>query len=129
MMVRLYRPGDAIQLLIEQVYALGAAQLLLEHPDFDPTRAWVAETEGQIRGFACCTGTFLACAVGAYEELLDVVHQDAGLREYGSLKVSYFCPFACLGSFPTARVRSTTICPAYPSMRRCFRCCRIWAGR
>ena len=92
MLIRLYRPEDAIQPLVEQVYAPGAARLLLEHPDFDPTRAWVAETQGQIRGFACCTGAFLACAVGECEELLDVVHQDAGLRGYDSLKVSYFCP-------------------------------------
>jgi len=91
-MVRPYRRDDDVGQLIEQVYAPGAAQLLLEHPDFDPHRAWVAEGGRQICGFACCTGQFLACAVGECEELLDVVHQDAALRGYTALKVSYFCP-------------------------------------
>ena len=88
MMVRLYRPGDAIQSLMEQVYAPGTAKLLLEHPDFDPTRAWVAESDGAIQGFACCTGAFLACAVGACEELLDERNRSAceKMRSNGMMK-------------------------------------------
>jgi len=66
--------------------------MLLEHQAFDANRAWVTEQNGQLQGFACCTGDFLACAVGACEELLDVVHQDAALRGCVHLKISYFCP-------------------------------------
>ena len=92
MKIRQYRPGDDIRPLVEREYAPGSMDLLTEHPDFEPQRAWVAEENGEICGFACCTGQFLACAVGGCEELLDVVHQDAGLRGYDKLKVSYFCP-------------------------------------
>ena len=38
-MVRLYRTGDAIQPLIEQVYAPGAAQLLLEGNTYNQVMA------------------------------------------------------------------------------------------
>lgn len=92
MQIRQYRPGDDIRPLVEREYAPGATELLLGHPDFDGQRAWVVAQNGEISGFACCTGPFLACAVGACEELLDVIHQDAGLRGYEKLKISYFCP-------------------------------------
>lgn len=92
MLIRQYRQGDPIRPLIEREYAPGAAELLTGHPDFEAQRAWVVEQDGEINGFACCTGAFLACAVGACEELLDVVRQDAALRGYTRLKVSYFCP-------------------------------------
>ncbi|MBQ4578459.1 MAG: GNAT family N-acetyltransferase [Clostridia bacterium] len=92
MLVRPYRPEDEIGGLMEGQYAPGAEQLLLRHPDFDPRRAWVAEEAGRVTGFACCTGEFLACLLGDREELLDAAVQDAGLRGYPRLRVSYFCP-------------------------------------
>lgn len=72
------------------------AELLLEHPDFDRNRAWVARKEEEICGFVCCTGAFLACLLTDTREcaelLLDTAVQDAGVRGLKTLKVSYFCP-------------------------------------
>lgn len=92
MIVRQYRRSDDIRPLMEGQYAPEAVDLLLEHPDFDPQRAWVAEENGRPAGFACCAGEYLACFVGDCEDLLDAVCQDAGLRGFDRLKVSYFCP-------------------------------------
>ena len=92
MIVRPFRETDDIRPLMEGQYAPEAAAMLTEHPDFDGQRAWIAEENGVPVGFACCTGEYLACFLGECEELLDAVCQDAGLRGFGRLKVSYFCP-------------------------------------
>ena len=92
MVVRPFQNTDDIAPLMAEQYAPEAVELLLGHPAFDPRRAWVAEENGRIIGFACCAEDFLACFLGDCEELLDAVRQDAGLRGYGRLKVSYFCP-------------------------------------
>ncbi len=92
MLVRQFRNTDDIRPLMAEQYAPEAVEMLLEHPDFDPVRAWVAVEDDRVRGFACGVGAFLACFLGECEELLDVVCQDAGLRGYDKLKVSYFCP-------------------------------------
>ena len=70
MTLRNWRPGDAIRALAEERCAPGAADLITGHPDFCPERAWVALEDGAVRGFVCCTGEFLACALGQTAELL-----------------------------------------------------------
>ena len=92
MIVRRFGKNDDIRPLMEGQYAPEAYDLLLGHPDFEPERAWVAEEAGAAVGFACCVGEYLACFLGDCEELLDCVQQDAGLRGYARLCVSYFCP-------------------------------------
>ena len=105
MTVRLYREGDAAAVLTlwngssmgyAPQTAEGLADLLLNHPDFDKNRAWVAEKGDRLHGFLCCTGCFLACLLAEDTEiaqlLLDAALQDAGVRGLERLKISYFCP-------------------------------------
>ena len=92
MIIRQFEKTDDIRPLMEGQYAPEAYDLLLGHPDFEPQRAWVAEDDGTVVGFACCAGEYLACFLGDCEELLDCVQQDAGLRGFDKLKISYFCP-------------------------------------
>lgn len=92
MTLRNWRPGDAIRALAEERCAPGAADLLTGHPDFCPERAWVALEDGAVRGFVCCTGEFLACALGQTAELLEVAEADAAARGLSRLQVNWFCP-------------------------------------
>lgn len=92
MLVRQFQSTDDIRPLMAEQYAPEAAEMLTGHPAFEPGRAWVAEEAGRVVGFACCAEAFLACFLGDCEELLDAVQQDAGLRGYDKLRVSYFCP-------------------------------------
>ena len=126
MVIRPFASTDDIAPLMAEQYAPEAVELLLKHPDFDPRRAWVAEENGRITGFACCAEAFLACFLGGCEELLDVVQQDAGLRGYGRLKVSYFCPIRLPWVIPDsggARHNNRPGVPAdgeeYRLLRRC----------
>ena len=126
MLIRLLNKDDDIRPLLAGQYAPEAVDMLLGHPDFDPMRAWVAEEAGQLRGFACCAGAFLACFAGDCEELLDTVVQDAGVRGYDRLKVSYFCPIRLPWVIPDsdgARHNNRPGMPAgsgeYDLLRRC----------
>lgn len=108
----------------------GLAKLLLNHPDFDRNRAWIAEKDGEICGFLCCTGSFVACVLTedaqAAELLLDAALQDAGVRGLKKLQFSYFCPIRLPWVIPHsdgARHNNRPGIPAdsreYALLRRC----------
>ena len=126
MWIRQFRETDDLRPLLAGQYAPEAVEMLLHHPDFDPMRAWVAEEAGQLVGFACCCGEFLACFAGECEELLDRAVQDAGVRGYDRLRVSYFCPIRLPWVIPHsdgARHNNRPGIPAdsreYALLRRC----------
>ena len=127
MLVRHYSPADAgaVRNLWNQSstgYAPqteeGLANLLLNHPDFDRNRAWVAEKSGEIQGFLCCTGTFVACVLTESPEiaelLLDAAQQDAGVRGLNKLQFSYFCPIRLPWRIPQTESAQHNNLPGVP---------------
>lgn len=102
----------------------GLAKLLLNHPDFDRNRAWIAETDGEICGFLCCTGPFVACVLTedaqTTELLLDTALQDAGVRGLKKLQFSYFCPIRLPWCIPQTESAQHNNLPGVPEDTHLF---------